>query len=239
MSGELDDYEEELTEVLEQVEGVLEREIGKMRGQERLEKCAYLKNRIARAKKVHRSIIVEIRELPPGSGVAAEWENKQKTYLNRINKLQQDIEWAETSAERDDMKRKANVEEMTAKEITQTAIVIQEQTQQSTTRAKRMVEETMEMGLAVRDEVQKQGQQMSKIQEDLATVESNLTRAEKQVRVFLRRMATDKIFIVFIMLIVILVVVAIVLFVLKQKNIINIGTGGISIPKASPAPTPP
>ncbi|KAI8591577.1 hypothetical protein BDZ88DRAFT_495360 [Geranomyces variabilis] len=233
---ELDDYNEEMTEVLQQIEGILDSELGRLRGQEKVEKCSYLKNRLARAKKIHRSIVVETREL--NGARQGEWEQRARAYDQKIQQLTQDVEWAEKSAERDEgAVGKKKIEEQTTKEITATAIQIQEQTQQSTTRAKRMVEETLEMGLAVKDEVMKQGQQMTKVQEDLETVDNNLKRAEKQLRVFVRRMATDKIFIIFIMLIVILIIIAIVLYVLKQKKIIDVSTSGISIPAASPAAT--
>ncbi|KND01943.1 uncharacterized protein SPPG_02450 [Spizellomyces punctatus DAOM BR117] len=224
--SELDDYDEEMQEVLEQIENVLGKELPRLKGQERMEKCSYLKNRLNRAKKLHRTLLVEIRELPPPTTT---WDQKAKAYEQKIAQLTQDVQWAETTAQTDDLKQKKTIDDMSNKEITQTAIQIQEQTQQSTARTKRIVEETLEMGLAVKDEVLKQGNQMSKIQEDLATVESNLKRAEKQLRVFLRRMATDKIFIVFILLIVVLVVVAIVLYVLKTKGIIDIGKGGITL----------
>ncbi|KAJ3148344.1 hypothetical protein HDU86_007453 [Geranomyces michiganensis] len=233
---ELDDYDEEMTEVLQQIEGILDSELGRLRGQEKVEKCSYLKNRLARAKKIHRSIVVETRELTGAR--QGEWEQRARAYDQKIQQLTQDVEWAERSAERDEgAVGKKKVEEQTTKEITSTAIQIQEQTQQSTTRAKRMVEETLEMGLAVKDEVMKQGQQMSKVQEDLETVDNNLKRAEKQLRVFVRRMATDKIFIIFILLIVILIIIAVVLYILKSKKIIDVGAGGISIPAPVPATT--
>ncbi|KAJ3185366.1 hypothetical protein HDU85_001416 [Gaertneriomyces sp. JEL0708] len=180
---EIDDYAEEIEEVLDKVEEILEKEVGKLRGQERIEKCSYLKARLARAKKIHRSIINEMRDLP--AGTKPEWDQKAKAYDARIAKLTQDVEWAETSASRDDLKKK-QVDDMTTKEITGTALQIQEQTQQSTARAKRMVEETLEMGIAIKEEVHVQGQQMVGIQENLEQIESNLKRAERQFRVFVR-----------------------------------------------------
>ncbi|KAI8996691.1 hypothetical protein BC832DRAFT_292109 [Gaertneriomyces semiglobifer] len=181
--SEIDDYAEEIEEVLDKVEEILEKEVGKLRGQERIEKCSYLKARLARAKKIHRSIINEMRDLP--AGAKPEWDQKAKAYDARIAKLTQDVEWAETSASRDDLKKK-QVDDMTTKEITGTALQIQEQTQQSTARAKRMVEETLEMGIAIKEEVHVQGQQMAGIQENLEQIESNLKRAERQFRVFVR-----------------------------------------------------
>lgn len=44
--------------------------------------------------------MVEIRDLPPTQ--KPDWEMKAKAYEARIAKLTQDVEWAETSAERDE-----------------------------------------------------------------------------------------------------------------------------------------
>ncbi|RKO89337.1 hypothetical protein BDK51DRAFT_27875, partial [Blyttiomyces helicus] len=102
--SEIDDYEEQFLELIEQVKGILEQELPRMRGQERVEKCSYLKNRLARAKQIHRSILVEIRDLT--SERTPEWEQKAREYDAQISKLLQDVEWAETSAEKDDIKRR-------------------------------------------------------------------------------------------------------------------------------------
>ncbi|KAJ3287388.1 hypothetical protein HK104_008638 [Borealophlyctis nickersoniae] len=240
--SELEDYDEQMVELLEQVQAVLEKELPKLRGAARVEKCAYLKNRLGRAKQVLRGIHQEIRDLSPDQ--ALQWDKKAKDYDAQIGKLGQDVDWAETSAERDDIKRKG-VDDMTTKEITQTAIQIQSQTVEAAQRARRVAEETIEMGNAIHSEIIKQGEQMGKIQEDVEQVESNLKRAEKQLRVFMRRLATDKIFLVFIFLIVILVIAAIVLVALRQKCIIHIGSElpkclpGGSDPSAAPPPSAP
>ncbi|KAJ3033440.1 hypothetical protein HDV00_006347 [Rhizophlyctis rosea] len=219
--SEIEDYDEQMGEILDQIQGVLEKELPKMRGQERVEKCSYLKNRLNRATILLKSLRREIEDLPSDDG--AKWSLKATDYEKQIAKLTQDVGWAETSAERDDIKRKA-VDDMSAKEMTSAAIQIQEQTQQSAFRARQLVEETIEMGLAVNQELKKQGEQITTIGENVETIESNLKRADKQMRVIMRRLATDKIFILFIFLIVLLIIAAIVLVALRQKCIIHIGS---------------
>ncbi|KAI8846609.1 hypothetical protein BC829DRAFT_445169 [Chytridium lagenaria] len=166
------------------IETVLVKEIPRLKGQERIEKCSYLRNRLGRAKQVHRSLLVEIRDLSDDK--KPDWEAKVKEYDAKIGKLLQDVEWSETTAKGDDTKKKPAAEDMTAKEITQTAIQVQEQTMQSTNRAKQLIGETIEIGTAVNDELRKQGEQIHAIAEGIEQVETNMKRAEKQLRVFMR-----------------------------------------------------
>ncbi|KAJ3214939.1 hypothetical protein HDU67_001027 [Dinochytrium kinnereticum] len=181
--SEIEEFDEQMQDLLTGIEMVLEREIPRMKGQERIEKCSYLRNRLQRAKQVHRSLLVEIRDLPDEK--KPDWDVKVKGYDAKIAKLLQDVEWSETTAKGDDVKKKPT-EEMTAKEMTQTAIQVQEQTMESTSRAKQIVGETIQIGAAVNDELRKQGEQIHAIAEGIEQVETNMKRAEKQLRVFMR-----------------------------------------------------
>ncbi|KAH6560753.1 hypothetical protein BASA61_004164 [Batrachochytrium salamandrivorans] len=95
MSSDLEDFDEQITELVASIQKVLEREIPGLKGEERIQKCQYLKNRLARARQVHRSIVVEVRELTGSTQV--EWDGKAKQFDERLGKLAQDIEWAETA----------------------------------------------------------------------------------------------------------------------------------------------
>ncbi|KAJ1548390.1 hypothetical protein HK096_002011, partial [Nowakowskiella sp. JEL0078] len=162
-------------------------ELPKIRGAERIEKCSYLKNRLNRAKQVQRSMQVEIRELISSNGpnsTSAEWEKKAKDAEAQIQKLWQDVEWAETSSERPEVNKKT-IEQMTAKEVTGQALQLQEQVQERTGRVKQIVANTLDMANDISNELQIQGEQLQKIQSDLHKVESNLKRADKQMRVFM------------------------------------------------------
>ncbi|KAJ3111815.1 hypothetical protein HDU96_005327 [Phlyctochytrium bullatum] len=201
--AEIEEFDEQMQDLLQGIEMVIEREIPRMKGQERIEKCSYLRNRLARAKQVHRSILVEMRDLADEK--KPDWEARAKQYEARIGKLLQDVDWAETTAKGDAQKKAP--EEMTAKEMTQAAIQVQEQTLESTARAKHLIAETVEVknlacldlvmpgiadilfkiGTAVNDELRKQGEQIHAIAEGIEQVETNMKRAEKQLRVFMRR----------------------------------------------------
>ncbi|KAJ3074424.1 hypothetical protein HDU98_011301 [Podochytrium sp. JEL0797] len=180
-STEIEEFDEQMQDLLQGIKKVLEREIPNLRGSERTERCAYLKNRLARAKQVHRTIVVEIRDLP--KDVSPDWEVKAKGYEGEIAQLMHDVEWAETTAKSGaaEEPKKRTVDEMAPKELTQQAMMVQDQTHEATSRTKRIVEQTLEV----------------------------------------RRMSTDKIFLLFIFLTVIGLVVAIVLYILKKTGVVK------------------
>lgn len=215
--SEIEEFEEQFTDLIDSIRQVLDKELSRLRGTERTEKCSYLKNRLNRAKQVHRSILVEIRDLPEKK--VEEWEKKAKEFESVISKIAQDINWAETTAERDDVKKK-NVDDMNTQEVQQQAMQLQEKTQESAANARMRLEETINIGTQVQVDLVKQGEQLAKIADDVDHVEDNLKRADVQLRAYLRRLATDKIFIVVLLLIVIAVIIAIVGAVLKSQNLL-------------------
>lgn len=102
-----------------------------------------------------RSIQVEIRGLAAADSYP--WESKAKDYEEKINKFLQDVEWAENSntgsaaqgssgqsgANPDN--RKKTIDEMTTGDITKHALRVQDKTQESTQRAKKALDETIEV----------------------------------------------------------------------------------------------
>ncbi|KAJ3139125.1 hypothetical protein HK100_011823 [Physocladia obscura] len=213
-----------MIELIHGIKHVLEREIPSLKGVERTDRCAYLRNRLARAKQVHRTILVEIRELPKDQ--TGDWDAKAKQYETEIGQLLQDVEWAETTAKSNDPGgvKKPTIDEMTTKEVTKQAMMVQNETKGATERILRNIDQTTALAVDVNTELVRQGEQLHNVKEGLDSVESNLKRADKQLRVFMRRMSTDKIFLLFIFLITIGLVVAIVLYILKKQGVVNIGS---------------
>ncbi|KAJ1512923.1 hypothetical protein HMI55_006050, partial [Coelomomyces lativittatus] len=182
-------------------------------------KCEYLKNRLNRCKQLVKSITVETRELVPDK--RAPWNEKAKGFDATIAKLQQDINWVVTSTERDPSgahKQVKGIDEMTAKEMTHAAMDIQGQSLQSTARAKQAIQATIQMGTETMDVLKGQTDQLQGISKNVDEVEGNLKRADKQLRAFLRRMANDRIIMIFIFLIVLGVVGAILVAVFDPNG---------------------
>ncbi|KAI9220651.1 hypothetical protein BC828DRAFT_415496 [Blastocladiella britannica] len=209
MSEELDEYDEQLKEITESMQSSLETEVSKLIGAARLEKCEYLKTRLNRGRQLVKSINVELRELP--NDKRSIWVEKAKAYDTKLNQLQQDLNWAVTSAERDGQGGRVvkGVNEMTSKEMTAAALDTQQQSLQSTARTKALIATTIQVGTETFDVLKQQTDQIQGINDKVDQVESNLKRADKQLRAFMRKMATDKIIMIFVFLIVMGIVGAI------------------------------
>jgi SNARE protein len=69
---------------------------------------------------------------------------------------------------------------------------IQDKTEQSLIHSRQMVEATKEVGQATIEELHRQRNQIKDITEEVMQIEDNLARADKLIRTFGRRMATDK-----------------------------------------------
>lgn len=69
---------------------------------------------------------------------------------------------------------------------------IQDKTQQSLLNTKTMIAESKQVGMQTAEELQRQREQLNNIDGDVMRMEDNLDRADKLIRTFGKRMATDK-----------------------------------------------
>mmetsp|Transcript_12212 Transcript_12212/g.16874 ORF Transcript_12212/g.16874 Transcript_12212/m.16874 type:complete len:224 (-) Transcript_12212:675-1346(-) len=218
MSEELQDFDEELERLCAEIKKGIDA-LPKMKPQDRQSKVTYLEGRINRAKQVFRSFKVELRDLSKAEGAA--YHKKAKEYNETINKLIQDLNWLQDREDLfDGTQRPQDVEQMTADQIIEKGAQIQQDSITSLGRTLQTIENTKEVGTATAARLKEQTEQLRKVGEDIEEVQANLKVAGKQLRAFVRRMATDKIIMCFIVLILIAVVVVIVLRIVKG------GSGG-------------
>jgi hypothetical protein len=64
--------------------------------------------------------------------------------------------------------------------------------------------------------MKKQGERLKEAEEGIETVESNLKRADRQMQIFVRKLAGDKIFLMMIFLVVMGIILAIAFSVLRK-----------------------
>ena len=93
------------------------------------------------------------------------------------------------------------MDEMTAGEIIQEGAAIQDKSKAAVDRMKRQIEESKQVGAETAAKLKGQTEQLKNIDQDIMKVKSNLKRADLLLRAFMRRMATDKIFMIFMCLI--------------------------------------
>jgi len=212
MTEEINYYDEELTELTEEIRQKVDA-LYRLTGEARVERVAQLQVRMQRAKQVLHSFKVEMRELSQEE--AFTYDAKCKQHVANLQKLNADLEWAKTESERAQLMdgrsgEATSVDQMTAQQIIQKGAAIQEQSIASTTRSKQMIEQSKAVGVEAAAKLKQQTEQMRNIDDDIMKVETNLKRADLLLRAFLRRMATDKFVMVFLFLIVVGIVTIII-----------------------------
>ena len=111
-----------------------------------------------------------------------------------------DLQWAKTEGSGGEGGPK-DINEMTAGEIIQEGAKIQDKSKAAVDRMKRQIEESKQVGAETAQKLKGQTEQLKNIDQDIMKVKSNLKRADLLLRAFMRRMATDKIVMVFMCLI--------------------------------------
>ena len=104
------------------------------------------------------------------------------------------------------------------------ANTLQDKTDASIEQTLGMIEAAKDVGTATIDELARQRDQITSIGDDVAKIEDNLTRADRLIRTFGKRMATDKCIQVFTIINLIMVVVIVVYAILTKR--ISLDGGG-------------
>jgi SNARE protein len=73
------------------------------------------------------------------------------------------------------------------------AVEVQRKTEQSLLSTAKMVEQSKEVAAATGEQLREQRQQIVQITDEVMRMEDSLTRADKLIRTFARRMATDRV----------------------------------------------
>ena len=153
---------------------------------------------------------VELRDLTTVQ--QATYRQKTKSHTQRLQQLQVDLNMAVKEAQRRDLLPASGVGngEMGTRETLAYGEELQMQSQASVSRSRAMVEDTIEVAANTATTLQGQTEQITRIRTGVETVESNMKRADRQLRIFMRRMMTDKIILCLLFCVVIGVVLVIV-----------------------------
>ena len=104
------------------------------------------------------------------------------------------------------------------------ANAVQDQTDQSVEKTLAMIEASKDVGNATLEELARQREQIASVGDEVSKIEDNLTRADRLIRTFGKRMATDKCIQVFTIINLIMVVVIVVYAILTKR--ISLDGGG-------------
>jgi len=197
--GIIEDSKTEINDLCEEVTKGIEdlKRAKKLVGSARADKIAFLKNRLGRAKQALRTMKVELREMPklqakPHTEKAAQLEEK-------INQIGSDLDWLEKSDPNEELANQAKATDYKA--VLDEGRVIQEDDLNRLHGITQTIAKTQEIGSETLSTMQKQREQIVNIDRGVDEVSSNIKLANRQLRVFVRRMATDKIIMGFLFLI--------------------------------------
>ena len=207
MTEEIAYYDEELAELTQEIERGLS---GLSKGSQisRLDRVKELDGGMQRVRQALQAFKVEMRELQHSE--MAEWDLRAREHHSALQKMQGELQFAKGEAERAGVGLR-NVDDMSTGEVMHEASKVQGQSLQSIGRMKAQIADTMQIGADTAGKLKSQTEQLQSIDTDIMKVKSNLNRADLLIRAFVRRMATDKVVMIF-MCLVFLGVVAIIIF---------------------------
>eukprot|EP00003_Mantamonas_plastica_P003470 TRINITY_DN1274_c3_g1_i3.p1 TRINITY_DN1274_c3_g1~~TRINITY_DN1274_c3_g1_i3.p1 ORF type:complete len:228 (-),score=65.27 TRINITY_DN1274_c3_g1_i3:17-628(-) len=176
-----------------------------------------LTKRIQRAKQCVSSIKVELVDLEPDERAAVELQMTK--HKKKISGLTQELEYAKNTSSREDLMEGRGVDATTVTVDQQ--IEYGKKTQDKTLAlaqdARRVAKQTVEVGVKTNAELLRQREQIERIDEVNDRIDADLTRADRQIKIFMRNMMTDKI-ILCLLLLVILGIIAVVVLSIVDPN---------------------
>jgi len=164
MTEEIQYYEEELNELMNEVE----EGIGRLRkikdGHARLERVGELNLRLQRARQTLQSFRVEMRELPREQ--VAEYDARAEGFKLGIQQMSADLQVARQEAERSGLGVRP-VEEMATSEIIGEAHKVQDKSLASVARMQRQVADTKQVGAETAETLKAQTEQLQRVDVDI------------------------------------------------------------------------
>lgn len=151
-------------------------------------------SKLRRAKGIKKSLALELR-LMRDKDVKTQYEGSVQELERRCAVMEAEIESAQRADDRDNLLEgngggggevKGNDDYLSAAEH------IQDHTEESLGRTLKLVEASKEVGQSTLDEMNRQQSRMMSISDDVMRMEDNLTRADRLIRNFTKRMMTDK-----------------------------------------------
>eukprot|EP01119_Soliformovum_irregulare_P008546 TRINITY_DN21661_c0_g1_i1.p1 TRINITY_DN21661_c0_g1~~TRINITY_DN21661_c0_g1_i1.p1 ORF type:complete len:227 (-),score=67.96 TRINITY_DN21661_c0_g1_i1:222-902(-) len=206
---ELEDLDDEMEGLISEIRKGID---GLKKEADKATRVAYLQGRITRAKQTLRNMRVELREVKKAEGDV--FKRKADRHNETLTQLIQDLSWAEQNATAKDPEAQAaartDVDNMTADQVLAKAERIQQGDLARIENFNNVLVQDQQIGEETLAALQAQTEQLQEIEKGVDEIQSNLVQARKQLRAFVRRMATDKIIMVFMCLVVLAIIAVII-----------------------------
>eukprot|EP01117_Protostelium_nocturnum_P004243 TRINITY_DN1558_c0_g1_i4.p1 TRINITY_DN1558_c0_g1~~TRINITY_DN1558_c0_g1_i4.p1 ORF type:complete len:225 (+),score=63.21 TRINITY_DN1558_c0_g1_i4:129-803(+) len=217
----IDDLDEEMQGICEEIEkGLAQIKNKRTKPEVKQSTIAFLESRIERIKTVYKSYKIELRDLSKAQ--QDPYKKKGQEYETRINTMIQDLNFVQDGGEVKGAERE-NLDNMTSDQVLQKGSKVQDESIAAAKRMQEQIERTKEVGVATAAELQIQTDKLKEVGANVEQVQFNLKQANKQLRAFARRVATDKILVGFMCLLVIGIIVLIIVKIVKKRQADNGG----------------
>ena len=193
-----------------------------LKGAQKTNKLLECESKVTRAKNIKKSYKMEMRLIKNGIDRRG-FEEKLKKHDVAIGKLLGELKWAKSDGAKSELfggASRGQNPEGEGDAMLAGASKLQDKTADSLLHTQKMVEATKEVGQATIEELHRQREQIKDITEEVIQIEDNLARADKLIRTFGRRMATDK-FIQCFACINVLLLAGVITYAILSKNGVN------------------
>ena len=201
---------------------------------DRSQKVNEIDAKLVRCKTIKKSFKMECRLIKDNITRRAH-EDKLSSYEVRITALEGELKWAKTEGDKAAVfsgAKGGGDPEKDGDAMLKEADRLQDKTAQSLAHTAQLVAASKEVGAATIEELHRQREQIKDITEEVMQIEDNLTRADKLIKSFGRRMMTDK-FIQCFACINVCLLAGVIAYAVVQKN-----KGAISSAKSKLPDTP-
>eukprot|EP00834_Sanchytrium_tribonematis_P005635 NODE_354_length_8925_cov_1.106050.p4 type:complete len:193 gc:universal NODE_354_length_8925_cov_1.106050:2813-2235(-) len=188
---DLEDYETEIKENIAEIQKKIE-SAGKLSGPAKKTATDAIKTSLQKTRHLLKGYVIEIKEL--STNEQGLYLDREKEFSAQLGKFDSDIQWMTTAQQQQAGNGQPTVavvenkkmEDLTAKELTTHALEVQKESKESALRSKQIINNTLAVGQETSNVLKQQTDQIRQIDRNLDQVESNLKRAEMQVRAYVR-----------------------------------------------------
>ena len=190
-------WDDTLTSEIESIQQLME-ECDNMDEEDKLAQIADMEKELRKAQGTKRSLKMETR-LVADVGQRRQYENRLSRLDEELTHLAADVRALKQEVQRSSLMNGAEQEEMNEEDYQKSgddmlnkASVLQDKTQSSLDYTKSLVAESKEVGTATLTELARQREVIESINFEADRINDNLNRAEKLIKAFGKRMASDK-----------------------------------------------
>lgn len=227
-------WEETLSEEVKAISSLVEK-AKKQEGSAQTSLIQQADKKLRTANGTKRSYKMECR-LVADAGSKRTYEQQLLQHEQTLNQLKQEIMALKANSNKQELFGGAAAADAAydpqkgGDDLLEDASRIQDKTQASIDNTKRLVAESKETGMNTLEQLHQQRQQIERIDNDVDRIEDNLQRADKLIKAFSKRMATDKLIQSFACINLLLLVGVIVYAVVKKTGLSSSSSSAPSSP---------